>query len=63
MPLDALETALLDLLYELRSSNVQLILGGDYGLFLKQESLTHSRATLTAKDPVPSMSSRTVPHH
>ena len=42
MPLDALKTALLDLLYELRSSNVQLILGGGYGLFLKQESLTHS---------------------
>lgn len=54
MPLDALKTALADLLFELRSSNVQLMLGGGYGLFLKQESLTHSgNRTLLSTDKWP----------
>lgn len=54
MPLDALKTALVDLLFELCSSNVQLMLGGGYGLFLKQESLTHSgNRTLLSTDKWP----------
>lgn len=38
-----LKTSLLDLLYELRDDNIPLILGGGYGLYLKQ---VHLQATL-----------------
>lgn len=35
-PFDPLQANLLDLLYELRDSEVQLIIGGGYGLYLKR---------------------------
>lgn len=35
---DPLKTTLLDLLYELRDADVPLLLGGGYGLYLKQEA-------------------------
>lgn len=37
--LDLLRTALLDLLYELRETDVRLTIGGGYGLYLKREYL------------------------
>ena len=36
-PFDPLQSNLLDLLYELRDSEVQLIIGGGYGLYLKRK--------------------------
>lgn len=36
-PFDPLQSNLLDLLYELRDSGVQLIIGGGYGLYLKRK--------------------------
>jgi hypothetical protein len=42
---DYLRTTLLDLLYELQKTDLRLMLGGGYGLFLKQEHLASSRAT------------------
>ena len=36
-PFDPLQANLLDLLYELRDSEVQLIIGGGYGLYLKRK--------------------------
>jgi len=39
MQTDALETALLDLVFEFERSGIQLILGGGYGLYLKQIEL------------------------
>ena len=52
-----LRTSLLDLLYELRDDNIPLILGGGYGLFLKQVHLqnTLDAPTLIAGElwPVP----------
>ncbi len=35
-PFDLLNTGLLDLLYELRDANMPLVIGGGYGLYLKQ---------------------------
>ncbi len=43
---DALETALLDLLHELRDADLPLILGGGYGLFLKQREVQESGVQL-----------------
>jgi len=49
---DDLRTAFLDLLHELEYSEIDLMLGGGYGLFLKQEHLdqgnhdAHSRGEL-----------------
>ena len=45
MPLDALKTTLLDLVHELRGTEIDVLLGGGYGLFLKQESLSRQPAT------------------
>ena len=40
---DALKTALLDLLWELRDAGFQMILGGGYGLYLKQLHLQEQK--------------------
>ena len=45
MPLDVLKTTLRDLVHELRDTEVDLLLGGGYGLFLKQESLFRQSET------------------
>lgn len=42
MPDDALRPVLLDFLYELRDEHIELMIGGGYGLFLKQEHLARS---------------------
>lgn len=42
-----LKTSLLDLLYELRSRDVPLILGGGYGLYLRQVQLQEAQASST----------------
>lgn len=47
---DYLRAALLDLLHELEVSDVRLMLGGGYGLFLKQEHLASSD-TMTLISP------------
>lgn len=41
-PYDALEASLLDLLYELKETSISLIVGGGYGIYLKQQ---HVRET------------------
>ena len=41
---DPLKATLLDLLYELRDADVSLLLGGGYGLYLKQEATLASDA-------------------
>lgn len=38
-PFDLLESNLLDLLYELRETDIRLIVGGGYGLYLKRQHL------------------------
>ena len=47
MPDDALRPVLLDFLYELREKDIPLMIGGGYGLFLKQEHLARSSYTRT----------------
>src|SRR5207302_2210353 len=42
-PLDLLQASLLDLLYELRAHDVRLIVGGGYGLYLKQRWLRETQ--------------------
>jgi hypothetical protein len=42
VPDDPLRPVLLDFLYELREENIELMIGGGYGLFLKQEHLARS---------------------
>jgi hypothetical protein len=42
---DPLLSTLLDLLHELRSENIPLLLGGGYGLYLKQQQIQNSDAT------------------
>ena len=42
---DPLEATLLDLLYELQGSDVPVVLGGGYGLFLRQRQLETSGDT------------------
>lgn len=51
---DPLEATLLDLLYELQGSDVPVVLGGGYGLFLRQRQLEASgeRLLLNAIPPV-----------
>jgi len=44
--LDILQTTLLDILYELRDSDLPLILGGGYGLYLKQHQVASSNVPL-----------------
>ncbi len=51
MPEDALKAALLDILYELRESDITLLIGGGYGLFLKQHHLAASGQTRTLFAP------------
>lgn len=46
---DILRSTLLDLLYELREADLPLILGGGYGLYLKQEQAAESDAPLLLK--------------
>ncbi len=36
-----LQTALLDLLYELQGTDIKLIIGGGYGIYLKSDSVRH----------------------
>ena len=43
---DPLQATLLDLLYELREADLPLILGGGYGLFLRQKQVIESRERL-----------------
>ena len=43
-PFDMLETSLLDLLFELRDTDLKLILGGGYGLHLKERMVRDSGA-------------------
>jgi hypothetical protein len=51
-PFDVLEASLLDLLYELRDSDIRLMLGGGYGLYLKEEHIRQTEArTLLATFP------------
>lgn len=49
-PYDALEANLLDLLFELRDESISLIVGGGYGVYLKQEHIksTAERTLLKA---------------
>lgn len=47
--LDILRSTLLDLLYELRDTDLPLILGGGYGLYLKQQQAAESDAPLLLK--------------
>ena len=47
--LDILRSTLLDLLYELREVDLPLILGGGYGLYLKQQQAQESNAPLLLK--------------
>ena len=42
---DFLKTTLLDILYELSESDITLLIGGGYGLFLKQLHLASSGQT------------------
>jgi hypothetical protein len=50
--LSVLRTYLLDLLWELRSSGIPIIIGGGYGIFLKTEYVhTHHLRTLLDKRP------------
>jgi hypothetical protein len=44
MPFDLLKASLLDLLYELRETELRLILGGGYGLYLKRQFIRESGA-------------------
>jgi hypothetical protein len=54
MPFDLLEANLLDLLWELRSVEIPLIVGGGYGLFLKQRQLRRTgERTLLSGFPEP----------
>ena len=53
---DPLETTLLDLLYELREADLPLILGGGYGLFLRQKQVIESGERLLL-DSVPPLRS------
>jgi hypothetical protein len=48
---DVLKAALLDILYELRESDIALLIGGGYGLFLKQHYLAASGETQTLFAP------------
>ena len=43
-PFDLLQSSLLDLLYELRTSDIHLTVGGGYGLYLKRQSLSETGA-------------------
>ena len=47
---DVLKTSLLDLHHELRDTNIPLILGGGYGLYLKQIHLQESEGQRTLLD-------------
>lgn len=47
MPDDVLKETLLDILFELRDSEISLLIGGGYGLFLKQQHLATSGQTST----------------
>jgi hypothetical protein len=38
-----LQTALLDLLHEIRGTEIKLIIGGGYGIYLKDEFVRRSR--------------------
>ena len=49
-PTPTLRTALLDLLYETRDSDIKLILGGGYGLFLKRELLQRTQTPTLFKE-------------
>ena len=50
---DPLTTNLLDLLYELRNTDIELILGGGFGLFLKREFFAKQQTrTLLSRYPV-----------
>ena len=51
MPDDVLKATLLDILYELRDSAFTLLIGGGYGLFLKQLHLASSGQTQTLFAP------------
>ncbi len=51
MPDDVLKATLLDILYELRDSDFTLLIGGGYGLFLKQLHLASSGQTQTLFAP------------
>ena len=49
-----LQTALLDLLYEIKDSDINLIVGGGFGIYLKEEYVRQQRArTLLNEWPVP----------
>ena len=48
-----LEATLLDLLYELQGSDVPVVLGGGYGLFLRQRQLDASGERLLLNAIVP----------
>jgi hypothetical protein len=49
-----LQTALLDLLYELRSTDIKIIVGGGYGIYLKTTHVRHIEAkTLLNEWPEP----------
>lgn len=51
-PFDLLRTRLLDLLYELRETDIRLMLGGSYGLYLKERHIRQTQAhTLIATFP------------
>jgi hypothetical protein len=43
-PFDLLQSNLLDILYELRNSNIRLIVGGGYGLYLKRKLIEETNA-------------------
>ena len=45
-----LRTALLDLLYETRNENLQLIIGGGYGIYLKREMVREAGTRLNHDD-------------
>jgi len=51
VPDDALRPVLLDFLYELREEELPLMIGGGYGLFLKQEHFARSSYTRTLLPP------------
>ena len=51
MPDDLLKTTLLDISYELRDSGITLLIGGGYGLFLKQLHFASSGQTSTLFTP------------
>ena len=53
---EVLAVALLDLLYELRNDDLPLILGGGYGLYLKQKQVSMSNAPLML-DAIPPLRS------